>query len=165
MDFLCKVKCERTVSDKKKAKWLTVGIVSIIIAMIIELFFAPYASAALLIPLIYLFSIRAKMSSKAYYKDTLVSVNFFDDQATITVSNNRYYKRLLCSTRYYIGKKRNIEIRRENDQFTMSGVFDMELIDENGKLLKAETGKSIISLIIDEQDASILQKRIESLLS
>lgn len=128
MDLIGKITVKVSKKDRRKSFSLTVGLFCIALAIIIEFFFAPYASLALVVPFFILLNLKLRMGKNSYVKDVSVNIAQDDVWRILTISHSVYRKNVLCSCRYLVPKHENIRTHFYTSNEQLEIIFKSKVI-------------------------------------
>ena len=93
-----------------------------------RVFFAPYASLALVVPFFILLNLRLRMSKNSYVKDVSINIEQDDIWRILTISHSVYRKNVLCSCRYLVPKHENIRTYFDTSNEQLEIIFKSKVI-------------------------------------
>ena len=98
MQFIGRIKLNAPKTSTKEV-FINIGLVSIIVAIVIEIYLGNYVTLALIIPFLYLLSIR-KTAGRGLYKEVLIQLDRNNDDYSMTLPNSVFVRNQLCSCVY-----------------------------------------------------------------
>ena len=108
METIGRIAVKRNKKERRRRAWLTIGLIAFVITMICEIALGNFAFSALIVPFLYLLSLRCKMGKSVLYKDVSIIVNGDESNKKIEISNCEYYNKKLYSVRFIIPKDNNV---------------------------------------------------------
>ena len=101
-EFVSRIPIKRNRKYSVKRALLTLGLILFFIALVIEIFLKNYAFLAIIVPMLYLMSLRLKMRGNVSYKEVCVHINSNINHIEITVFNCTYVNGELINKKYVI---------------------------------------------------------------
>lgn len=136
-EFLSNIIIKRNKKDNAKRIFLTVGLIVFFIALVIELFLKNYAFLVIIIPVLYLLSLRMKMGKKYLTKEVCVRIRSDAQKIIITVFNCIYAQGQLSNKEYVIAKEDSLELTYQKAQARLFFKFKGEelIVSHDNNLL------------------------------
>lgn len=162
MRAIGRIEISKNKEDKRRSILINIGLVSILIAILIELILGNYITLTLVVPLIYLCSIKKKIGKKVY-KDVIIEFNSYDENIKFALLNSIYKSNRLCSRLFEFERNNvlyaNYDEKSQYLYFSFFGneyiIFDEELIE------KSENKKIILSLLLEQSEFRKIQELLK----
>lgn len=140
MEFVGKIKIESNKDQHTKKNWLTIGIVAIIVAIIIEIAIGVFYILSLLIPLAWLLKIRNTMGTKSLLKDVAIIVDEDNKTMSFLIKNSVYMNKMLVDRKIIIQRSQieSIIYLSQSGKMIFQGNSCEEYIAENETLKSIE---------------------------
>lgn len=158
MQVIGRIEISKSKEDKWRSILINIGLISILIAILIELILGNYITLTLVVPLIYLCSIKKKIGKKVY-KDVIIEFNSSDENIKLALLNSIYKSNKLCS-RLFEFQRNNILYANydEKSQCLYISFFGNEYIIFDEQLIeKSENKKIILSLLLEQSEFGKIQ--------
>lgn len=125
-------------------RWLTVGIICLLIAMILELMLNQKFAAVFVVPILYLIGLRAHAGGKASVRDVELEMNFEADKLTLLYKNTVLSKKSVYSRLYTCPYNRITRFTYGDTDNIVYLIADMnmEIIDNAGHIIKSKKCKN-----------------------
>lgn len=151
----------RSIGFRIKKACLTIGLVTLVVAIILDFIINNYNIIILLIPGLYLFNIRVKMGKSIIYKDVEISIEIEELEVRIIQENIISHKDKTYSVKYVFNKNMLQELSYLDDAL-LSFKFNGEYaLIENDKVVKTkQLEKYKLSFYVSQEDANKVKKLI-----
>ncbi len=133
--------------------FINIGLLSIIMAIAIEVFLENYITLALIVPFIYLISIKRKMSNNLL-KDALINFDIINDSVVMELHNSTYKDGAFCDCKYNFNKNDiyNISYNKDNQLLRLSFI-GIKSIMKSGQPVSMNARKNIcVELFVKIED-------------
>ena len=127
-------------SNKGHKTWLSVGIICLFIAMVLELIINQKFGLVFIVPIIYLINLRAHTSGKTTVKDVEIEMNFEHNELTLLYKNTILSKKTIYSQLFICPYNRvsNMEYNKANNTVYLLADVDMKIIDESHNVIRSK---------------------------
>lgn len=130
MECIGRIKIEADKRSKKERTWCSIGLITIIIAIVIEISMKNYYILALVVAFGYLLRIRFTLSHKKVFKETSISIQENTGILEFIIKNSIYHHGKISDIKYVIpsGKIMSIKYLQQNGQIIINGAILEEVI-------------------------------------
>lgn len=159
IELIGQIPIKRSIGFRMKKTSLTIGLVTLVVAIILECIINNYYMIALLIPGLYLFNLRMKMGGSSIYKDVKISIQVEDLVISIIQENIISHKDKTYSVKYMFNKNMLKELSYSSNSllsFIFNGKYELILNDNIVETKQLE--KYNLSFYTSEEDASKIIK-------
>lgn len=161
IELIGQIPIKRSIGFRIKKSSLTIGLVTLVVAIILEFIINNYYMITLLIPGLYLFNLRIKMGKSSIYKDVKISIQVEDLVISIIQENIISHKDKIYSVKYMFNKNMLKELSYSSNarlSFIFNGQYELILNDNIVETKQLE--KYNLSFYASEEDANKIKKII-----
>ncbi len=154
---------KRSIGFRIKKASLTIGLVTLVVAIILDCIINNYYMITLLIPGLYLFNIRVKMGKSVLYKDVEIIVTIEELEITIIQENIISHKDKTYYVKYVFNKNMLQKLSYTEDallSFRFNGQYTLM---ENNRIVETkQLEKYDLSFYVSQEDANRVKQIITS---